>query len=76
MSSKYEGTEWWRDPARIPKVMALFQELWQQESELRFGQLVSILIDFDTTEKLNRQLWEMEESEWVTAIKKRLKQTK
>ena len=66
-----------RDPARIPKFLALFEELWKQDPDMRFGQMVSWLaVGTSLLDPDNDIFWDMEESEWLTAIKKRLKQTK
>ena len=70
------GFDGWRDPERIPKVLELFGELWKQRPDARFGQLISNLIDFNTSDELKYILFNMEESEWIHEILKRLKQTK
>lgn len=57
-----------RNPERIKPFLKEFEELWLENSDLRFGQLVFILAD-----KMGRDMFFPEEEEWSKYIKESMK---
>ena len=53
-----------RDKNRIEPFLKKFSELWVEQPDIRFGQLVSLLAN-----KLNGNPFNAEEQEWLEAIK-------
>jgi hypothetical protein len=57
-----------RDPERIKKILALIEELWNKEPDLRFGQLMINLGAFPDFPFL----WNMEDDKWEEWFKEQL----
>lgn len=56
-----------RDPKRIPIVLEALQRLWESAPDLRFGQVISVLVD--RIEHNKRDPFNIEDDVWIDVIK-------
>lgn len=54
-----------RDPNRIKPFLNKLEELWERNSDLRFGQIIYLLAD-----EIGRDIFFPEEKEWLDCIQK------
>jgi hypothetical protein len=55
-----------RDKKRIKEFLTVLQEFWEENSDLRFGQVIYLLAD--NLDSKNRDIFFPEEDEWTRAI--------
>lgn len=58
-----------RDPERIHIVTKAIEECWHDFPDMRFGQLIDNIYTY-SGRKTRTEVWNMEEGEWLKAIRK------
>lgn len=58
-----------RDPKRIPRIIAKIKQLWELTPDLRFGQLVSYIVNWEEA-KEQKDLFYIEDEDFAAKLEK------
>jgi hypothetical protein len=65
-----------RDPKRIPKIIEKLQKVWEQNPDLRLGQLIVNLVPRNRDSMWVSDPFYVEDNEWESSLDSRLEEIK